>query len=193
MDYSEQQQEQQPENVLEQYPFQTVAPRFMNKDNLAQQISPEKTAEALEHFLRGEVYNSREQIWEVKRTPRMNEKGIDAVIFPIKSLLTSNSTLGNLKYKEAKNLIYHLACGFIDEMTMNTKKWEVDKSSRTTIIMTIVSLLLLAISRSFGKEMSDKEMFSTTISSQEHTLVRVGDEKRAGSGFLSALNPLKRH
>lgn len=184
--------ENEKSDSMEQYPFRMIAPQQVNRDNLIIQTSPERVGELLEHELRGESFDYKTQSWSVTRKPLMNNEGIDTIITLVKQFLTQNSTLSNISDKMAKTQAYMFGNTLIDALQVNTKKWKLDKSIRSSLVVGITCMVYLVLTRSLGKLMSDKEMYATTISTQEHTLLKLGEDKKLGSGFFGVMNPFKK-
>lgn len=169
----------------ENYPFPIVS-QPQNKENLVLQTTPERIAELVEHQLRGESYDMNKNEWIVTRNPIMNERGIDNYIMLIKNFLNQNSTLSNLTEVQLQRQAIAFGDSLAKALTVNTKRWELDRSVRTPLLMGTVSLIYNVLSRGLGKTMSDKELYSTTIRSQETQMYRLSDfkEKKGIFGFF---------
>ena len=176
----------------EQYPFRQQQQQMMPRDNLILQTSPERIGEILEHDLRGEAWVESEQKWTKKRKPMLNDDGVDAIVQLVKQFLTQNSTLSNISEKMAKAQAIEFGSTLADILSINSIKWEIDKSLRSGLVIAVTFTIFNVLSRSLGKLMSDKEMYATTISTQEHTLMKMDNQQRGVGGFLSALNPLRK-
>lgn len=188
----EEEKNEEKSDSMEKYPFRMLMPQLMNRDNLILQTSPERIGELLEHELRGEVWSDSEQEWIKKRKPMLNDDGVDAIVQLVKTYLTQNSTLSNISEKMAKSQAVEFGSALADTLSINSVKWQLDKSVRSGLVIAITCMVFNVLSRSLGKLMSDKEMYATTISTQEHTLMKMDNQRSGMSGVFSALNPFKK-
>lgn len=186
--------EQEQKEDQQQYPFRMVMPQQMQRDNMIIQTSPEQIGVLLEHELRGESWDDREGKWKKTRKPLMNDEGVDKVITLVKQFLTQNSTLSNISDGMAKAQALAFGNALTDAIAVKAREWELDKAVRSALVIGLVCMIYNVLTRSIGKgAMSDKEMYATTISSQEHTVLKMDNERRGfGSGMLNTLNPFKK-
>ena len=167
------------------YPFPQIASQDSFRENIILTTSPERTAELIEHHIRGEVYDENIKDWIQKRKPMMNDDGIDFVINNLKILMNQNATLTNMDKKDIALAVLGWADTLAKAFAMNTKEWALNPKQRSTLFYTIVFSVLGTYSRSLGKVISDKELYQGTIQSRE--IVQMMQQAPEKKGILKSL------
>lgn len=182
--------QEEEEEGNQRYPFR----RNMimdDKPNLVIQIMPERTLEVLEHRWRGEMWKEEEGAWvkDPNQKPTMNDEGVDTIIATLRPIVSQNASLSNLEPKEIESQTLLYAKGLMRMLAVNSKKWGMNKSARTAVAASVVSLVHNVLCRNLGRPMSDKEVLSTTIRSQESNIIRMAEQKK--KGFFSFMKSRK--
>lgn len=114
---------------------------------LVEQTDPRRTLEEIELRLKG--YEKRSDGTLARRgDPLMNETGINRILFIMGSVINQNTILSHLETREISNIMEHLSCDIIDDLTLNWKQYEIaDKIMLDYIVDSIVITSFMSMKR----------------------------------------------
>lgn len=147
----------------------------MSSDLLRWQMNNADTVEEIEHWLKGEEWNHQEGKWERRRQMLVNEQGIAALMYVIKTYVDDkNAILGNLSDDHVNTITLNCAEDVIDLLETNWNVYGVRKEHLSMIKNSIKKKVLLVNRRGFNE--GERRFLRTTERRTEQVLHR-------GNGF----------
>lgn len=124
------------ENDLFLQEFNPSSNRSQNDGLTKWQLEPSDVIEELEHYMRGDVWT--EKGWKVIKDRRfMNDMGINRFLTIIRGHLSKIISMSELNDKEINRICYECRQAVIDEIYCHEKKFEIEKSTKDTLVMNI--------------------------------------------------------
>lgn len=141
----------------------------------------------IEHFLRGEKYNTENDKWERKRRPYMTEEGIQSVILMLDMNVNRNTFLTNYSIEDVRIRCMFITYNIIQFISENYDRYKIDFQDFDDIL-NIVNSTDNAFHRAIGGLEREQRLTS------KKTVETIGNmrtlEKKGG--VLSFLNPFSR-
>ncbi len=147
---------------LSPYPYQETD---TGTANTIQQLNPEYFVEQMEHYLRGEVYNLKEQSWDKRYTEFMNEKGFSIMMPRIRSIVGQLNTLCNYDPQEISNLMLKLSEDVVCLLRKNWIEFGIAKANLPIITGIVMDMSFAALKR------GDKTFLRTSHRSHEQIMI----------------------
>jgi hypothetical protein len=176
----------------ENYPLHVPQVVAGDRPNLVAQLDPASIAELLVHQFKGEVWMPHKQKWENldKEHKLMNDKGIRDIVSLFSFFFNQNSVLSNLTDRQIATKVETFGESVGELMALSWRDYEVDKTSRTAICLSVVDIVDNALKRSLvgqgSKIITDKALLDST--QRSHIQEIISDQhKEKKKGILHSI------
>jgi len=163
-------------DISDHSPYGGLAAYQQDAATLLMQTNPAGVLVEIEHQLRGEIYDSEDDKWIDKKSPLLNEKGINGVMSILKSIVNTNCILSNLSEKRIQLIIENVGKNIADLLLIEFEDYGVKKSNLSTIVFLCCNMCYFALMR--GYDEGERKFLKTTQRSTEH--ITVSPPQQAG-------------
>lgn len=148
-------------------------------DFLQWQLDPEEIIFALEHYLKGDYYDKKEDKFvNVPSHRMMNDMGVRAVISIVRSKLNKNIILSNLTAEDVRRLAKENRLNIINMIYLKYRDYDIEKHNFDTVVQMVDGLVYATLRRAYNE--GERVYLGKTRSSVE----RITKEDKKG-GMLN--------
>ena len=150
----------------------------MPSDLTRWQLSSEDILDKLEHSLRGEIWNEREQRYESKGQKLMNDEGIRSVLSIVESVVNKIAFLSNLEQDMIFMITRELGIDLIQLIHMKHNEYNIKAEHASLIVDKVTFLIYLGLQRAF---MEGERKFLRTTEQRKYLIQE--NPKKEKKGF----------
>lgn len=161
----------------------------MDEASLVKETRPEKVIDKIEHILKGEEYNEKEETWEKKYDPLINNVGIRSIMIDVKAVVNQNTILSNLRDDEIRNIIISLGDTVIMKLMMRREEFEVDYAELSSIVYLVCNMSYMALKRGYFE---GERKFLKTTTQEKIGIMQYPGMQPQRKGFTDRFNIFKR-
>ena len=167
----------QVENIEESAPYGMI-----DKNLWLYQLKSSDTIEKLEHNLRGEIFNDKEEAWEKRGKQLLNDEGIRMLVTIISTHLSKEKILTHIPEQQVNRMCLSMRLDIVYHLAMMWRAYEVSKADFDIIVDIVDHTVYTNLSR--GTEGRTLAAMVPTIRRVE--TIREPEESRRKSvlGFL---------
>ena len=151
-----------------------------------EQLNPERIIDNLEQLLRGKRWNEEKRRWEPMPNfkPKINEDGINEIMFRIRTYVNTHAVFGNIKEDLAIRMTTTFGIELATYLALNYKKFGMEPADIRKIVHLASDVVFIALTR--GEQALTLKLLRTMIQTKELSAIeqKQQEERR---GFFSWL------
>jgi len=160
--------------------IQEIPAAYQHPDLWIYQLDSSDIINSLEHLLRGEFWNTKDNKWEPKGEQLLNEDGIRMMVTIVASHLSKEKILTDVPQDQVYRMCRDMRLALIYHLTMKWDEYKIKKSCLDVIVEIIDHHIYTNLSR--GVEGKTMDYFKPTIKRVEK--ITPSEEKRSMFGWV---------
>jgi len=126
----------------------------------------------VEHDLKGEWFDYKDQEWKHSGMRMLNDEGVRAIISIMHNYLTPNTFLSNLDDSDIEKIMQPFHVKLAALLTDKQEEWEIEDAYMRMIVQKVTDILLFAMKRSLFHKTLDAVTQSTKFYEQREIAPR---------------------
>lgn len=159
-------------------PFSGMGGEEAEVSTLVSQTNPTEILKNLEYLLRGFNFDYTTGKWLDKKTPLVNDKGINRIMIIIMGTVNNNCILSNLQDKEIKLIAESIGHEITELLRLNYLAYDVALSDLSSVVWLCSRMCFFALKRSFNE--GERRFLKTSFRSHEQHIVNPQQKKGRG-------------
>lgn len=106
--------------------------------------------ELLEHDLKGEFFNEKKNVWEVRGTPLLNNDGVSAIVSLVRTSVNKVTFLSNVTLEQIILICQDLNLALVEVLFFEWQVFAVKKEHLDLIVSKVMNFIFMALKKSEG-------------------------------------------